>query len=379
MIQLLLAILFFLLSLLCIFPAPEYHLWYVSILTTEFPWIFILILLPFFFWVNKAKKFRIISLSTSAVALVLFLSPIVRAFSVSANLRQELQTALGAPGDSETERPFSMLRMFSGIGEPELPYQTFIYSNPENKALTLDYYHSQVTGIRPCVIVIHGGSWAGGDSRQLPELNTVLAEHGYNVAAISYRLAPKHIYPAQIEDIKAAINYLRRNALELEVDTTQFVLLGRSAGAQLAMDAAYNFNDAGIRGAINFYGPADMVWGYLNPANPLVIDSKSVMEDFLGGTSEEVPENYRHSSATYAVTRSTVPTLTIHGKNDPLVAYEHAVRLNDSLERKGIPHYLLSLPWATHGCDYTLNGPSGQLTTYSVLYFLESVFPQGED
>ena len=116
-----------------------------------------------------------------------------------------------------------------------------------------------------------------------------------------------------------------------------------------------------------------MVWGYKNPANPLVLNSCKIMEDYLGGTYEQVPKQYVASSATEMVSSHSVPTLLIHGKNDPLVAYEHSTRLEKKLEGYGIKHYLLTLPWATHGCDYTLNGPSGQLATYTVLRFLNQV------
>jgi len=365
---------FFLLSLLCLLPAPTSLLWYVSILVTEFPWVFVPVSMLLLWWIYKAKKHRLILSALGILTFIFFISPITRAYLVASNLKENLQTAFGfvETEDPVLEKsPFHLSKMITGIGAKQLPYETLEYSISERYHLTLDYYQSQNNdSLNPCVIVIHGGSWASGNSSQLPELNTVLAEHGYNVATINYRLAPKYTYPSQIEDITAALNYLKKNAGKSKIDTTKFVLLGRSAGAQLALDAAYNLNDPGIKGVINFYGPADMVWGYQNPANPLVLDSKGVMEDFLGGTEREVPENYRRSSASYAVTSSSVPTLIIHGKNDPLVAYEHSIRLNDSLAQKNIPHYFLSLPWATHGCDYTLNGPSGQLATYSVLYFL---------
>ena len=98
------------------------------------------------------------------------------------------------------------------------------------------------------------------------------------------------------------------------------------------------------------------------------------MEDYLGGTYSQVPENYRQSSPIEFASVSSPPTLLLHGGNDVLVAFEHSRRLNNKLHQLGVRHYLLALPWATHGFDYNLNGPGGQLSTNLVERFLASVF-----
>jgi acetyl esterase/lipase len=237
----------------------------------------------------------------------------------------------------------------------------------------MDFYHSARRGNRPVIVVIHGGSWCGGNSQQLPELNSELARQGFHVASVNYRLAPKYTSPAPVEDISLAIDFLKANAGILKIDTGNFILLGRSAGAQLAMVTAYTKDIPGIRGVVNFYGPTDMVWAYSTPSNPYIMDSKKVLEDFLGGPYSKVPQAYVASSPVEVVREKCVPTLIIHGENDALVSYEHGQRLEKKLSDHNIPHYLLSLPWATHGCDYTLNGPSGQLTTFAVAYFAKQV------
>ena len=226
---------------------------------------------------------------------------------------------------------------------------------------------------RPCVIVVHGGSWAGGDSRQLPELNSYLAVRGYNVASINYRMAPKWQTPAPVEDVQATIAYLRQHAGELHIDTNNFILLGRSAGAQIALLAAYTLHEPALKGVVDFYGPADMVWGYSVPSSPLIMDSRKVMEQYIGDTYSKVPEKYAACSPLEFVNRQSVPTLIIHGDNDVLVSPEHSRRLNLKLQQNGVKHYLLRLPWATHGFDYNLNGPGGQLSTYAVETFLNSI------
>ncbi|HTH82883.1 MAG TPA: alpha/beta hydrolase [Mucilaginibacter sp.] len=376
--RLILLIILFLISLLTIFKAFQYHLWLLAIGVTEFSWLFILItlvLLATGIWVNK---YQLEGTLVGVITLVLFLSPYIRAYNVGNSLKNNFDTAFGnkAGLSSNNDRsPFSIFRLFS-VDKP-IASKTFIYVTYPDTTMSLDYYPAQVSGKKPCVIVIHGGSWSSGDSRQLAELNSYLARRGYNVASINYRLAPKYQSPAPVTDVQAALNYLHKHAEELKIDTGNFILLGRSAGAQIALLAAYTLHNAGIKGVIDFYGPADMVWGYSVPSSPLIMDSRGVMEAYLGGSYHKVPQNYASGSPLAFVDKTTVPTLIIHGYNDVLVAYEHSRCLNEKLQQNGIKHYWLRLPWATHGFDYNLNGPGGQLSTYAVERFLNAICPAG--
>lgn len=369
MLRLILLVILLLLSLLAVFKALTYHLWLAAIIVTEYPLFPILAtaaLLVLGFW---SPKYQVPGTIAGVLAIGLFLSPVIRAYLLSKHLKQELALAFG--GESSAESPvFSLTRMVRGeTAKPIVPKSLSYISYPD-KELKLDFYPAKSPGEQPCVIVVHGGSWKSGDNKQLPELNSHLANAGYHVAAVNYRLAPKHQSPSQVQDVQAAIDYLRKHAEVLQIDTNNFVLLGRSAGAQIALLAAYTLGDQGIKGVIDFYGPADMVWGYSVPSNPLVMNSRKVMEDYLGGTYKQVPQHYADSSPLNFVSKTSVPTLIIHGENDVLVAYEHSVRLQKELNEDGIPNYFLSLPWATHGFDYNINGPGGQLSTFAVEQFL---------
>lgn len=370
--RLILNIILFLGSLLCLIVAPSFHLWIASIAVSEFPWIFLLPSIGLLIWSLSTKKLRRVNTILSLLCVVIFLMPIVKAWQIGQRLPNDLAEKLGSRRlFDNTGNVFQFSKMFTNT--ELLPYETFGYAKAGDEDLTMDFYTSTTNGRRPCIIVIHGGSWCGGNSQQLPELNSELARQGFHVASINYRLAPKYISPAPIEDTQVALEYLIANADELKIDANNFILLGRSAGAQLALIAAYTSNRRCIRGVVNFYGPTDMVFGYEVPANPFVMDSRKVLEDFLGGPYQKVPQNYVSSSPVAVVSRTSVPTLIIHGMNDALVSHEHSERLVKKLAENNVPHYLLTLPWATHGCDYTLNGPSGQLTTYAVSYFAKQV------
>jgi dipeptidyl aminopeptidase/acylaminoacyl peptidase len=103
------------------------------------------------------------------------------------------------------------------------------------------------------------------------------------------------------------------------------------------------------------------------------MDSRKVMEQYIGGTYKQVPQKYHDCSPLEFVGKDSPPTLIIHGDNDVLVSPEHSRRLNAKLQKFGIKHYYLKLPWATHGFDYNLNGPGGQLSTYIVERFLGTI------
>jgi acetyl esterase/lipase len=375
MIRLVFLSLLFLASLLTVLKAPEYHLWILSILVTEFAWVFIIVTLLILIFGYGNEKYHHMATVIGIIALLLYCSPIVRGYKVAAQLNAGFEAAFGKGSSNLAsepgKKPLRFFRMITGIVAKQITSSSLTYD--EQCGLKLDYYPSQVAGKRACVVVVHGGSWSSGNSTELPELNSYLAKAGYNVAAINYRLAPKYQYQAPVEDVHTAIGYLRKHADSLHIDTSNFVLLGRSAGGQIALLAAYTLHEPCLKGVISYYAPADMVWGYSIPSNPRIMDSRKVMEDYLDGSYSKVPQNYEASSPILHVDKTSVPTLLIHGENDVLVAYEHSRRLNIKLQENGVKHYLLTLPWAVHGCDYTLNGPSGQLSTYTIERFLNRV------
>lgn len=374
MTRLIFIVIIFFLSLLAIFRAFEYHVWLLAIGVTEFCWIFAAITIALLltgFWVSKYQAAGTV---IGVIALILFLSPIARAYVVADSLHEDFDKAFNTKSNNTTT-PFSFFKLFAGT--VKVPYHTITYVKYADTSMSLDLYPSQIAAKRPCVIVVHGGSWAGGDSRQLPELNSYLATKGYNVASINYRMAPKWQTPAPVEDVANALIYLRAHAGELHIDAGNIILLGRSAGAQVALLAAYTLHDKGIKGVIDFYGPADMVWGYAIRSNPLIMDSRKVMENYIGGPYDKIPQKYFDCSPLVYVDKNSPPTLIIHGSNDVLVAPEHSRRLNEKLQQKGVKHYWLQIPWATHGFDFNLNGPGGQLSTYTVLQFLNTITRSG--
>jgi acetyl esterase/lipase len=310
----------------------------------------------------------------------LALTPLLRAARLARRLPAAITAAFGdlpprtAPTAPTRPAPLVARDLLLGVRSPSVSHRRITYIARDRHPLDLDLYAPATPAApAPCIVVIHGGSWANGDSAQLPGLNRYLAARGYAVAAINYRLAPAHRYPAARDDLLAAIENLKRHAPELGIDPRRFVLLGRSAGAQLALLVAYTASDTAIRGVVGFYGPADLVYGYKHPARKAVIDSVGVIERYLGGSPAGVPDVYAAASPIAHAGPHSPPTLLIHGRRDTLVAPIQSDMLARRLAEAGAQSMLLSLPWAEHGCDVNFSGPSGQISTYAIERFLAAV------
>ena len=377
MVRFLLILFLFILSLVNFFPVPSKEAWYAGIAVPEFPWIFMLVAILLVVWSFFSRELKTISIVLGIITFIILCSPVVRAYKVGSNLDKELENSFGVKHEDmkgfHLAKPFSFLQMFTGNGAKKIPFTTYHYAVHEGVDLALNFSPSAVEGVLPCLIVVHGGSWKRGDFSEIAAVNNYFANQGYQVATINYRLAPKFHSPAPQEDLHAAFAWLRSHAAELKIDTNNFVLMGRSAGAQIVLTMAYTGNENGVKGVAAFYGPNDMLWSYEHPDNMAIMDSKMVQRDFLGGSPTEVPDRYIAESPLFHVTAHTVPTLLVHGEMDAHVWYIQSVRLAKKLDEYKVKNMLLTLPWATHGCEYNLNGPSGQLALYSEERFFYSV------
>lgn len=268
-------------------------------------------------------------------------------------------------------------KLEAAFGKAEMPAATWTVAMETREVaagLPMDFYRAVGRTDAPCVVMIHGGGWDNGDRKQLPAVNHHLARLGYSVAAVSYRLAPETRWPGQAEDVRAAIAYLKANAAELGIDPTRLVLMGRSAGGQIATAVAYGFSDTAVRGAVSFYGPQDQVfaWGFSREDD--ILNAVKLLRQYLGGSPEEAASAYRTASAYLIATKeNAVPTLLVHGAMDSMVWHKQSERMHVKLDELGVPNAFVSLPWATHACDFNPRGPSGRLAWSALERFLAAV------
>jgi acetyl esterase/lipase len=364
-------------------PAQSTRMWMLSVALIEYGhWLApaaLVLLWPGWHrtWPGRIGAFA------GVIAAACLLTPLVRALPVAQQLPRRLEAAFGPralrPPSNETAsraRPVDALSLFGGVHVPDVAVTRLTYAQRGALAMSLDLYAlDRVPGGPPVpiIVMVHGGGWNSGKRDDWLHLVRYLAAHGYLVATPEYRLAPEHRFPAAADDVRDAMAFLRGRATTWGGDPDGLVLIGRSAGAHLALLVGYTSRLNAVRGVVSLYGPADLRFGWEHPGNRWVYDGVGAIEAFLGGPPSVVPDAYRASSAYDLVGPATPPTLLIHGRKDELVWVEQSRRLAQRLGEAGRAHLLVELPWATHGCDVAVAGPCGQITLYAVERFLAAV------
>jgi acetyl esterase/lipase len=363
------------LGLLTRVKAPDWSPWQLALLAGEFGhWLAVgAVCAGFAGWMVRGEQVGLgaATLALSLVAAMLLIGPAGQAKRIAADLPATLRRQF--PAGTAKGEPFSAADLFLGGKVEPVGVRTL----PGPNGLPIDFYAppQRTPGAdgAACVIMIHGGGWDSGDRSQLPGLNHWLARQGYAVAAISYRLAPTFVWPAQRDDVLAALAWVKAQAGDLGIDPRRLVLVGRSAGGQIAQVVGFTAGDPAIRGVVGLYAPSDLVFGYVNTHENDMLKSPALMRQFLGGTPDSARAAYESASSLNHVGPSTPPTLLLHGAIDALVWDRHSVRLDARLAEQGVPRVFVHLPWATHAFEYNLNGPGGQLTRYAIGWFLAAV------
>ncbi len=211
----------------------------------------------------------------------------------------------------------------------------------------------------PAVVCIHGGGFRAGMRQRYRPIAYRLARQGYVAAVVSYRLAPMAQFPAPVEDVKAAVRFLRANAGRFHLDPQRIGAVGGSAGGHLALMLGLTGGVGGFEGSgpnqdqssrvqavVNFYGPTDFTASY-EPGKS--VDAAEVLPQFLGGDLTHSRAEHIRASPLNWVSPDDSPTLTIHGTEDAYVAHEHGVWLTQRLQGAGVPARLETLDGAGHG------------------------------
>jgi acetyl esterase/lipase len=327
-------------------------------------------------WLNGFERGVVIALGGLAIAG--FLRPVWLARRIARELPQTIQAALG--GSKPEGVPFDLGWLLRGTPAESELVTTEVFSRVGGMELKLDFYqrgNPRPVAKKPrvCIVVIHGGGWDSGDRTQLSAWNRRWVARGYVVAAITYRLAPQFTWPAQGDDVKAAVAWLKEHAERLGIDAQRLVILGRSAGGQLATAVGYGLRDPAIRGVIALYAPHDLPFAWSVSSEHDALNSVNLFRQYFGG-GPDTPERvarYEEASGQLLAREDSPPTLLVHGVPDTLAWVRHSERLAARLSELGVKHYFLRLPWATHGFDFNPNGPAGQLTDFAIDYFIKQV------
>ena len=199
------------------------------------------------------------------------------------------------------------------------------------------------------MIMIHGGAWNAGDKSDFDQYVDSLKkrEPSYAIFNLNYRLAnPPDIFPAQEQDVKAAIEFIDSKRIEYGI-SDKFVLLGASAGGHLALLQGYKqTTPIKVKAIVDFFGPTDLTALYNNPPNPLV---QPLLASVTGGTPTTHTSIYQTSSPLSYVSAQSPPTLILQGGTDIIVPASQSSLLDNKLTTSGVTHQFIFYPTEGHG------------------------------
>ena len=316
----------------------------------------------------------------SALALGCALLPWCLLPSTIAACEREMRSAFGnawpprevagAPGS--TAQPYRLAVAVLGFRGParpairrELPIRL-----RDGTLLNADLYTPAEPGPHRTVVVIYGGAWIFGKRADVAPVARGMTALGYTAIVIDYRHAPAFRFPVQFDDVRDALATIARNARAWDVDPRRVAMIGFSAGAQLALLAAYAPEPLTIRAAVAYYAPTDLVQGYRVPPQPDPADVDRILRAYLGGPPEERMNAYVSASPIARVRPGLPPTLLIGGGRDELVRLALQHHMRDALRRHGDRVAALDLPWSNHAFDAVANGTGGQIARYYTERFL---------
>lgn len=270
----------------------------------------------------------------------------------------------------------------TGVGQPSgSPDRTVEFA----PGLAMDVYLPSGPGPHPTMVWIHGGSWTGGDREDRTTLHRWLAERGWAVASVDYRLPPPEpVGRDQQRDVACAVERIRSGA-EDGLDPSRLVLGGQSAGATLALGVASGLDDGTLAcstapAAAGGTGPADApspapgppplgVVAY-HPAVDLTTIDPSLQRTLFGGPADAAPGPVRLLSPAEQVRPGLPPTLLLLGSADHYVSPERITAYDRELRAAGVPGRLVTVPYADHVFDRPFGSPAAQMTRETVIRFL---------
>ena len=273
------------------------------------------------------------------------------------NIRKELEVEI-------REEPLTILQ---DITFARVPYW---FPNFHYKSLKMDLvcpFHSEEGKKYPVIVWVCGGAWITMEKSAHLPFWMDLARNGYIIASVEYRMSSTKHFPAQLEDVKAAIRYLRAHAEEFHIDVQHIVIGGESAGGHLAalagvtgecseFDVGENLDQSSsVQAVLDFYGPASFAPASGNSQDgkeqeekPEFLQGPDPVEMLLGYSPKNDPEKAERAAALSYVNPDTPPFFIIHGTADPVVSIEGSRALAAKLKENGCSVEMVEIEDAQH-------------------------------
>jgi len=242
-----------------------------------------------------------------------------------------------------------------GVPEGVNAHRDLEYVEKGHARNKLDLYLPKSETPLPLVVWVHGGAWQAGDKDNCPAL--FLTEKGYAVASVNYRLSQHAVFPAQIEDCKAAVRWLRANAKKYNLDADHFGAWGSSAGGHLValLGTSGGVKDLeGEAGNLDQSSRVQCVVDYFGPTDFIQMGGKhdkagSPESKLIGGAVPENKAKAQRANPVAYVDKDDPPFLIVHGDKDPAVPYTQSVLLEESLKKAGVEVELVTIKGGGHG------------------------------
>ena len=260
----------------------------------------------------------------------------------------------------------------SGTPAPRFTGTTVTYCTVGGVALTMNIWLPQTgPAPHPAAVFVHGGGWEKGNAGPVNRLSPVesgLVGQGLVVASVNYRLGPQYVWPAQIEDVKCAIRYLRAKATSYGIDSTRIGVWGSSAGGHLVSmlgtagpSAGYDVGQyldqsSAVQAVVDEWGPADLAaagWGSA---------ASQVITQVFGAAPRQPSAALRAASPVTYVAADDPPYLIIQGAADSTVPASQSQELAAALHSAGVPETLVMVQNAGHGLTPTGGIPTPSLS-----------------
>jgi acetyl esterase/lipase len=245
-----------------------------------------------------------------------------------------------------------------GIPETIEEFKDVEFKHVNGKSLQMDFYRPKnADGPLPLLLFIHGGGWRSGKRSDYLVYLAGFAQKGYITATVTYRLKRDSIYPAAVEDVYDAVEWLFENGENMGYDPNRIALIGGSAGAHLALLAGYGWGNPRtdgdkpngsakvqrVKAVVDIYGPVDLTTEYAR--------NQPLVNAFIGHSYNEKPELYREASPISYLSSFCPPTLILHGTSDTLVPVSQSDTLKSRLDALGVPCGYHRVPLWPHSMD----------------------------
>jgi acetyl esterase/lipase len=252
-------------------------------------------------------------------------------------------------------------RPASRVPEGTIIHRDLPYVTNGHERQRLDLYLPRDGKDLPLIVYVHGGAWLGG-SKANPVPLPYLAD-GYAVASINYRLSQHALFPAQIEDCKAAVRWLRLNAAQYGLDPNRFAAWGESAGGHLSamlgttadakeFEVGENLTASSrVQAVVDFFGPTDLLQmdAHRLPTGQVHDTADSPESKLVGGPIQENKDKVAKTNPITYVTQDDPPFLIVHGDADPLVPHHQSELLEAALKKAGVQVTFYTVKGGGHG------------------------------